>query len=77
MKPDFERIARGLCSEWQNFPSTVAALRAAYDAGLERAAEIAEETEEDGEPKYNRACYDIATAIRAEKEKTDDCLHQG
>jgi hypothetical protein len=38
-------------------------------AGLERAKWLAEETQEDGEPKYNRGCHDVAEAIGRELEK--------
>jgi hypothetical protein len=85
MKPDFVRMARDMADEVTKRPGDgIAALatmsetlHAAYSAGLERAAEIADAyegsmmLERSDTPSLAAAC-EIADSIRAEKENDHD-----
>ncbi|CUW38812.1 protein of unknown function [Magnetospirillum sp. XM-1] len=76
MKPDFEKMAGELDVPYSNSESIADALRAAYAAGLERAAEIACGGNLNSET-YPRHVVEVsvwigkilADAIRAEVEK--------
>ena len=77
-KPDFERIAEELDVPYSNSESIAQALREAYTAGLELAAEIAQSVRapasigRDHGRHHEAGAQSAARLIRAEKEKTDD-----
>jgi hypothetical protein len=82
-KPDFIRMARDMADDVTTkrpgcgvtaLAIMSDALRAAYAAGLERAAEIADDVEDSLSEGISEwaAARKVAAVIRAEKEKTDD-----
>ncbi len=79
-KPDFKKAARMIAPDYypERLAKATQALREAYAAGLERAAEIAETGtpmpmgyRADTSDAWVAAQDRIAAAIRADREKTD------